>query len=188
MSVDDQKTIIACLLYVLDKTAGLDVYHALKVLYFAEREHLVDYGMRMTEDDYFAIDYGPVPTALYDATKGRANSQCPQLLSLYKEAVKRAGKDAPNVLLPKRKPDMDYLSEAMVECLDKSILANCCLPFGELMRKSHDAAWQEAFEEGKGKISLLSMAKCAGAEEVTLDYLGENIKLDSALRKAGWRE
>lgn len=182
----DQQTIIECALYILNKTRGLDVYHLLKILYFAEKSFILEWGHRMTADDYYAIDYGPVPTALYDATRGKKNPLCPELLMLYNESIERAGEEAPNVLLAMRDADTSYLSSAMMKCLDDSIIVNSPLPFGQLLLKSHDVAWKEAYENNKGKMSLLSIAKSAGADNGLLSYLKENLEVEEAMKKAGW--
>jgi len=39
---------------------------ALKLLFFADRYHLRKYGRPITNDEYFAMDYGPVPSGAKD--------------------------------------------------------------------------------------------------------------------------
>jgi uncharacterized phage-associated protein len=169
----DRKTLTEAVLYILNATKGIDFYHVFKIMYFAEQKHLVRWGTRMTEECYLAYEYGPVPSSLYSAVKSEKKGSCDML----KGAVSFAGEDAPNVLLPLRTPDMDYLAQSDIECLDESIRENAHLTFGQLKEKSHDSAWREAYENktrnGNDAMSVLSIARAAGATEEMLDYIQE---------------
>ena len=43
---------------------------ALKLIYFADRYHLRKYGRLITNDTYFAMNYGPVPSGVKDIAEG----------------------------------------------------------------------------------------------------------------------
>ena len=178
----EQKKLIQIALYVLQKTGGIDYYHLFKILYFAELKHLAKWGEKIISDTFYALDYGPVPTLLYDVVKGY-NSPNTDLLELFSDNVLFAGKDAPNVLLPKCEADMNYISKSEIEALDASINENAHLTFGQLKEKSHDDAWYEAYHHlnGSNVISPISMAKVSGADEATLEYIREQIELEQAL-------
>ena len=62
MNKYEQQKIIEVVLYILNKTGGIDFYHLFKIIYFAEMKHLVKWGHRILSDDLCALDYGPVPT------------------------------------------------------------------------------------------------------------------------------
>ncbi len=98
--------------------------------------------------------------------------------------VEYAGEDAPNVLLPKREANMKFMSKSEIEALDQSIEENKSLTFGQLMRKSHDDAWDEAIRRVNGTniISPLSMAKVLNPDDAMLEYIEEQMQIDSALR------
>lgn len=175
----DQQALIEAGLYILDKTGGLDFYHVFKVLYFAHRIKLAEWGLKLTEDDFSAFDYGPVPVCLYDAVKGKENSKSPGLLAIYRKAVKKAGEDAPNVLLALRKPDMDYLSAADVEALDKAIKGYARKTFQSLKNLSHDSAWKAAYgREGSKLLDVVDIARAADADEALIDYIREKESLN----------
>ena len=169
-------------LYVLQKTGGIDYYHLFKILYFAELKHLTKWGTRITSDKFHALEYGPVPTCLYDVVK-KKDIPGTELRKLFLDNIEFAGDDAPYVLLPKKLADINYLSKSEREALDKSIKENAHLTFEQLKDKSHDSAWSEAYRPGKGShvISSISMAKASGADEATLEYLQEQIDLENAL-------
>ena len=100
------------------------------------------------------------------------------------EVIEFAGEDAPNVLLPKREANLNYLSKSEIEVLEQSIEENESLTFGQLMRKSHDQAWDEANRRinGTNIISPVSMAKVLHAEDAILEYIEEQMQIESALK------
>lgn len=181
MNIFEQRKLKEIVLYLLNATGGLDYYRVFKLLYFAEREHLAKWGHKMIADDFCALDYGPVPTQLYDAIKV-LNVEKTNLASILHQDIVFAGEDAPYVLIPKRSADMDYISDSEKEMLDKSINENASLTFEELLKKSHDIAWKDAHDRKKsGKISIVKMAEAVGADEKTIGYIIEQLELEEAL-------
>ena len=180
MTQFDKKCLLEVMLYILNATKGTDIYHVLKILYFAEQKHLVKWGSRITADEFRAYEYGPVADQLYHAIKN-SHLLDQELPEMFQEVAHFAGDDAPNVLLAKREADLDYLSQSEIECLNESIKENIGLTFDQLKQKSHDAAWQESYQ-GKGDLmSTLSIARAAGASESMLEYIKENLEIDKAL-------
>lgn len=182
MTQFDSQKLTEIVLYILGKTGGVDFYHAFKILYFAEMNHLASWGSGLVPDDFKALKYGPVPTRLYDAVKDLSHPGMPLSEELAK-VVHFAGEDAPNVLLPDRSANMSFLSRSEIEALDKAILENESLTFGQLMYKSHDQAWEEAYRRtnGTNTISPVSMAKVLNADQAMLDYIEEQMRIESAL-------
>lgn len=182
MTTFEKNKLTQIVLYILRKTGGMDYYHLFKILYFAERSHLVKWGTTMCGDSFCALKYGPVPTQLYDAIK-RDKSYGEELIDLLYDAVDIAGEDAPTVLLAKKEPDMDYISQAAKEAIDASINENLHLSFDQLYRKSHDSAWEESFygHSKRNMISPVSMAKAEHADESTLNYIQEQLELEEAM-------
>ncbi len=178
MTKFDKEKLIEVVLYIINATKGLDYYHVFKILYFAQQDHLCKWGSRIVADEFVAMPYGPVPTQLYSAVCDKDN-YAPGLIPLFKDAIEFAGKDAPNTLLPKRLPNMDYLSRADIESLDKSIADNKGLSFGELVEKSHDSAWEVAPD--RGIISVGNIAKAGGASDGLVEYINEQESIQKAL-------
>ena len=179
----DRKKLIELVLYILDRTGGIDLYHTFKILYFAEMKHLAKWGRGIVPDDFCALKFGPVPTMLYDAVKDLNHPQM-TLSAELSEVVHLAGEDAPNILLSKRRPNMMYLSDSEIEVLNQSIDENKSLTFDQLMQKSHDDAWAEAnrLETGIKVISPVSMAKVLNADDAMLEYIEEQMRIEAALR------
>lgn len=180
----NRKKLAELVLYILGKTGGLDFYHVFKILYFAEMKHLATWGFGIVPDEFCALKYGPVPTSLYDAIK-ELNQPKMSLSEELSKVVAFAGEDAPNVLLPKREVNLDFLSKSEIDVLNQAIEENQSLTFGQLMAKSHDDAWKEANsrENGSNVISPVSMAKVLFADEAMLDYINEQMEIESALKQ-----
>lgn len=141
-------------------------------------------------DEFCALKYDPVPTRLYDAVK-ELNHPCMILSEELSEVIQFAGEDAPNVLLPKREANLKFLSKSEIEALKQSIEENESLTFGQLIRKSHDEvrkshdeAWEEANSRTNGTnvISPISMAKVLHADDAMLEYIEEQMQIESALK------
>lgn len=177
----EQRKLNEIILYLLNVTGGMDYYHIFKILYFAEREHLAKWGHRMIADDFCALEYGPVPTHLYDAIKV-LDSKGTALAEILYEDMRLAGVDAPNVLIPQRMADLRYISKSELEALDNSLKENSLLTFKQLMIKSHDSAWQDAYNKKKsGKISILKMAEAVNADDMIIKYITEQLDLENVL-------
>ena len=56
MTTFEQKSLIEIVLYILNKTGGIDFYHLFKIIYFAEMKHLAKWGIRLQKDDLCALE------------------------------------------------------------------------------------------------------------------------------------
>lgn len=141
---DKDKTVHAAL-YVLQQVGSADYHKVFKILYFAEQFHLKSYGRPLTGDSYQAMPFGPVPSFLYDVFKAAEKG-----ISPFDEATERSGAFAVTregkkpIVMALIEPDMDELSESDLEALGFSISENGGLKFDELVKKSHDIAWDKA--------------------------------------------
>lgn len=181
MTPFDKRKLTEIVLYILNKTKGLDYYHVFKIIYFANVQHLVEYGFPMVSDEFCALPDGPVPTDLYNCIKGDAYCD-KELHDMLKESVSKGADDAYYMLEAKRKANMDYLSEADIKALDCSIAENANLPFGVLRTKSHGKEWSRAFHsQGRKVMDVVGMAKDANASDDMVEYIKENLAIESAL-------
>ena len=172
MTTLEQQKIIEVVLYVLNKTGGMDYYHLFKILYFANQRSLVEWGHLMTADKFCALPHGPVPTELYDAIKGNGRV-LPQLKeSIFIEDY---------YLLPKREADPDYLSPYDIEVLDDAIAQYGKMSFTELKKTSHTQCWEAARKKpGSHVIDVADMARDGGASEDVVKYIHEMVEWDEA--------
>lgn len=170
-NVDKEKTLNAALL-ILEKLGQTDYHKIFKILYFAEQQHLKNYGQPLTGDVYQAMPYGPVPSFLYDIFKASENQNSPfgEALQLSK-AFSVTRKDKIPYVSPNMKPNTDELSETNIEAILNSINDNQQLSFKEITDKSHDSAWEKAENAIETEISYLDMAKSVQTSPEMLKYI-----------------
>lgn len=168
---DKSKAVNACL-FILNKTDKIDFHKLFKILYFAEREHLSKYARPITGDEYQAMNYGPVPSIIYDIFKAVEHKNNPfidhnQYVGQFE--VSRSGKTP--FIQAKAKPDTDELAISEIELLDKSIAENKDLSFEKLTSKSHDQAWHTYSQSADIEMNYIDIAKAGGADENIIKYI-----------------
>lgn len=172
---DKVSTTIHTLLYILEGLGGKGDFHKIfKILYFAEREHLVRYGSLITEDSFVAMNNGPVPSLAYDIFKSLRGEGI-----IEKDRFTRyfdlKGK---YIVVRNMKADLDELSESAISCLDRSIEQHKDMNFHELTELSHDYAWEAAFRDCE--MSIYDVAKAGGATPDILKYIHEALEIQNA--------
>lgn len=171
MEIERLKAIV---LYILNSVPGkcIGKHELFKILYFASQKRLVRYGYVMIPD-FVALQYGPVPSRLFNYIKEGNN------------AIAKSISIDDYMLSSSESPDMDELSKADIECIDESIRENSGLSFYKLLEKSHDEAWQKAWEKRNGSrggiLDIIEIAKSADADESTVEFISEQLELEAAL-------
>jgi uncharacterized phage-associated protein len=160
---DTQYIFLNTIAYVTNKydNRSIGLHKLCKILYFAEQKHLVKFGSKLMDDNFVAMENGPVPSAMYDMLKA-LRSKAEQLPIELRESlvVDR------HLVISLSEPDMDWLSESEIECIDQSFNENNHLTFGQLSDKSHDSAWHAGFY-----METKNIAIAAGANEDMIAYI-----------------
>ncbi len=112
---DSQKSIEA-ILYIAQQTTNL--FNIIKTLYYADKLHLESYGSLITSDRYVAMDDGPVPSGAYELIK-EVRGDAIVATGAHPETAFEIKKQ--NQVIPRRAPNLEYLSEADVECLQTAV-------------------------------------------------------------------
>lgn len=146
------------LLYIAARVKTPTFHTVFKIMYFADKRHLAQYGRFISGDSYIAMEFGPVPSTAYD---------------LVKEAREYAVPDGITVdgyrIVPTRDSNIEVLSESDTECLDWAIEAYGHKTFGELTDASHDAAWSQTAENGE--MTIESIVATLEDADVLMAYL-----------------
>lgn len=82
-----------------------------KLLYFADKEHLLKYGRPIIGDTYYKLKDGPIPTKGLDILRGHSGSA---IIALLNEAVEIHGWS----VTPKKKPDLSVFSKSDIQVLN----------------------------------------------------------------------
>lgn len=179
-TIEQINKIESVVLYVLRNfKEGVDYIKLFKILYFAQKDYLVNYGKVLCPDTFKARNYGPVP-ALSDKVVKLAESQNEDWAD-YPD-LKRFGESirvVNQLVYATREPDMDYLSKKECEFLDKWY-AYCKDKDSvrELSPESHDEAYQEAYrrylqDPQLGILTCMEIAKAGGATPKMMAYIRE---------------
>lgn len=158
---------INAVLYVAYKLRKKDIHRIFKILYFADRDHLSEYGRSITGDSYVRMEYGPVPSSLYDIIKAVRGdgywSSKVDSIKLYFDIT-----DNKN-LIPKKVPDMDVLSPSDIEELDKYCSEFQCLSFKKVTDSSHLFSWKNT--EPDRIISMDNILKEVGDSKNYIEHV-----------------
>ena len=166
--LDVEKTLEA-IVYISHKTNNL--IHIVKTLYFADKYHLENYGRLITGDSYIAMKEGPVPSGAYDIIKyvrGDNHAFEARIVQVHPEkAIEVKNKE---VVIPLRPPNLDYLSESDLECLDKSIDVYAEMDLIQLWKIAHE---EEAYTKARRNypIRLSDIITSLPNGKEILDYL-----------------
>ncbi len=144
-----------------------DLFHIVKILYFADKVHLEKYGRLITGDRYIAMKDGPVPSGAYDIIKSVRGDGISKIDAQPERAFKV--EDWTNII-PLREPNTDYLSESDIEALDKAIADYGKMDFGKLRKIVHkEKAYKQASQNSD--ISLKSIIQSLANADMLLEYL-----------------
>jgi uncharacterized phage-associated protein len=143
----DPERAIELVLYVSNKLRYPTFNSVLKILYFADRQHLSRYGSLLSGDRYIAMKHGPVPSEIYNLLKAAAGRREVGISPRYYEIANDAIKVGPPYSLRTlRSANTELLSASQRQCLNASLRENGTLSFARLTAKSHDVAWKSADE------------------------------------------
>lgn len=151
MKTSDQiLKIKSTILYILEKfPEGIDYIRLFKIMYFAQRQHLVVYGTPLMEDTFVARKLGPVPAFSYKVMKykeGALLDKCVITDELKDVADSISISVLGDIQMVKKESnvmfDSDELSVSNIKMLDESIEFCKNKDSKELSQLSHDKAWQ----------------------------------------------
>ena len=162
---DKTKTLNA-LLFVVNRVQRKDFHKIFKIIYFADRQHLADWGRPITGDTYIAMEAGPVPSRLYDMLKiVRGDSYLPDTegLSQFFQIENWM------YVKPLQDADLNELSRNEQEALSEAIAKYADLSYDEIKEKSHDIAWRSTARDFA--IDWDNIAREMGLDEEELKCL-----------------
>lgn len=115
------------------------VYKAIKLIFLADKHHLVTYGRPITGDEYVAMEFGPVPSKTYDllgeVVKG-------QNLGIERQALASTLEIDKKFKYPRMKAAADFnrkvLSKSDIESLEKVANLHGQKDFFELGALTHE--------------------------------------------------
>ncbi len=131
--------------------ADLDKMKAAKLLFQADKYHLLTYGRPVLGDSYACMEYGPVPTTSLNVMGdviADDPSFPPVVKPLFDEyiSVETTERKYP-VFRARKAPDLDVFSDSDIEALDRTIAEHGKKSAWQLSEESHlEPAWKIANE------------------------------------------
>lgn len=147
---------------------------AAKLLYFADKEHLLRHGRPILGDEYFALEMGPIPSRALDFMEEAAEKIDLPDRERLREYLSIEGSDHPEFVAT-REPDLDVLSKSEIEILEQIVARYGKCSTSQLVSLTHEEpAWKiaeisrpaygrkripyEDFFEGSGREEILKLA------------------------------
>lgn len=126
---------------------GITQYYVGKVLFFADREHLLDWGRPISGDRYVAMPHGPVPSYVYDLLKDTAGEP-DEIADALAARVGIVADGNKRQVFAHGDGEFDLLSETDKTYLLEALQTYGRMSFGRLKELSHeDPAYQAAWEQ-----------------------------------------
>ena len=144
-----------------------DLFHIVKILYFADKFHLTDYGRLITGDRYVAMKDGPVPSGAFDIIKSVRGDG---FADFGLDPVEAFRVDEETEIKPLREARFEFLSESEVQALEKAIEVYSRMSFADLWDVVHE---EEAYINASrnNDISLTSIINSLENSDFLLEYL-----------------
>jgi uncharacterized phage-associated protein len=126
--------------YLAQRCPDMTKMKLCKLLYFADKQHLLTYGRPIIGDRYIKMDHGPVPSRAYNLIKHDDRAK-PEEQEFFNDYLTVQGNDVKSI----SPPNLSYLSETDIEVLDEVIRTYGSLTASQLSKLSHrEPAWQNA--------------------------------------------
>jgi uncharacterized phage-associated protein len=167
----DREKALEIIIFIAGNLQYPTLHSISKMLYLSDKLHLQEYGRLICGDSYLALEYGPVPSAIYNMMKVADDkfSIDADWDELIKEAISVSyGRN----IIPKRNYDADLLSESETECILQTITDYGFKTFGQLTDITHDSAWMSVHQSNYISIEAI-VATLPNSQDI-LNYIHAN--------------
>jgi uncharacterized phage-associated protein len=166
-SVDSEKLVNA-MAYIAERVPGSTKMILSKILYFADKEHLLAYGRPITGDVYIRMDHGPVPSLGLNLMRGKASTR---QSVVYRAKMQTMPNHEIRVL---SSPDLNYLSNSDCRELDASIEKYGKMTAKQLRDVSHhEETWKRTADNSPIPFELMFEGRQDAA--LMLELLSERV-------------
>ena len=149
-----RQRLVETLGYIASAWPKIAPFYLSKVLFFADRDHLRQFGRPVTGDAYIAMDNGAVPSRIYDIVKGALDFFGDPAAIDAALMVNQGAKY--HEISAKRNANTDLLSETDIAALDSAIKFCRGKSFPHLSSLTHqEPAWLHAERNAEMDPELL---------------------------------
>jgi hypothetical protein len=165
--------------YLLKKASGssMSKYVLLKMIYLADREALRRWDLPITGDEPVSMELGPVPSRIYDLTKGGV-----RFAEIWGSAIATSGK---RVVFLKSDPGRDELSDSELKLLDGIWKQFGTFSFEEMKAYCHKLPeYDQNVGKGSRPIRFEALLSLIGKNQEQIQKIADSEREESFLRDA----
>lgn len=146
---------LQALLYLVSRLPDpANIYNVLKCIWFADRDHLEQFGRQIYGERYFAPEHGPVPSFAYNMIKYAAGRD--DTFDLDWDELSASFEATKTKIRAKKQPVLEELSRSELMCLNAAAKKYGNLSFAKLKRISHQSkAFRNADANGGIEIEAI---------------------------------
>lgn len=152
----DKNTAIEAVLYLSAEVDQPTLHKIFKLMYFADKHHLQEYGRLIFGDRYIAMRHGPVPSSMYDLAK-IARGEKIDTIGFANEFIDAVTIDNGYNIKSLRSANTDMFSQSEIDSMNYAIQKYGNKSFAQLTDISHDASWEAADENDLIDINALTI-------------------------------
>ncbi len=147
----DERKALEAIIWLVQERPGLTRHALSRILYFADKRHLHEYGRPVIGDEYVAMNEGMVPSRVLDMLeRDPRNLYPPEIEAVEAGLEEYDNEEGRPAYRARRAPEADYLSRTDLEALDWALREYGDMGFEELREVAHrDPAWKVAFNRPK---------------------------------------
>lgn len=180
----DIRAIVQAIYYLLKKLGTVDKLKLLKLIYLADKYHLIYYGRTITNDDYYAVKLGPIPSSVKDVLEfdkfSLSAEEYKYASSLFKKVDQYNFKAN-----EKARSRLEMLSETDIEALDYVIKNFGLMSSSRLINYTHKypewSQYRGLFKSGQTKRERIAIEELLsvvdGYFKVSHEHLEESKKI-----------
>lgn len=143
------RKVITILNYLALKVPYSTKLKIIKLLYFADKEHIIRYGRYLTDDRYIKMKNGPAPTRILNFINNPNEYVYSRSEKKYLDYYISFADSKYRTITSKNKPDLKILSVSEIEILDYVLSEYGPKTARELVDLSHqEKAWTNANDVG----------------------------------------
>ena len=133
----DIKKIVSILNFLSQRVNYFTKLKAAKLLYFADKEHLIQYGSSITDDRYIKMKYGPVPTRILNIINNPDEYLMEPENRKYLHKFLSFSEDKRKTINSKLNSDLYELSKSEIKVLNHIVKKYGHFTASELIKISH---------------------------------------------------
>jgi uncharacterized phage-associated protein len=154
----DEKKFEDAMVFLAQHVSDLTTLKAAKLLYLADREHVLKHGRPILGDWYACMDHGPVPSRAYDIMKELRNPDArgSKLVERLKKRLTVTPSEPHPSFSSTEDAKFEHLSPSELAVLNEVVQRHGGKRVGALIDITHEhAAWKKCSDDGVHQMDYL---------------------------------